>query len=310
MGDNKNFNPADANGITRQYLDSILIEERIIDAKKASLQTEIFGETFSTPIMMPAFSFLRTFVKERENAMVEYSRAAQELNTVNWVGMMENDEFADALATGARTVRIIKPFADTDKVLDQIAFAEKNGAFAVGMDIDHVFGDNGEYDVVADYPMKRQTKEDIRSYVEAADLPFIVKGVLSVSDALKCAEAGAKGIVISHHRGRMPFAIPPLMVLPEIKKALGDDCGMELFVDCGISSGADAYKALAMGAKAVSVGRAIMPGLASEGTEGVKKYVTAMNQELATIMGYTGVSTVNDFAPDTLWVNGSRMTAE
>jgi isopentenyl diphosphate isomerase/L-lactate dehydrogenase-like FMN-dependent dehydrogenase len=108
----------------------------------------------------------------------------------------------------------------------------------------------------------------------------------------------------------MPFAIPPLMVLPEIKKALGDDCGMELFVDCGISSGADAYKALAMGAKAVSVGRAIMPGLASEGTEGVKKYVTAMNQELATIMGYTGVSTVNDFAPDTLWVNGSRMTAE
>ena len=158
--------------------------------------------------------------------------------------------------------------------------------------------------------LKRQTKEDIRSYVEAADLPFIVKGVLSVSDALKCAEAGAKGIVISHHRGRMPFAIPPLMVLPEIKKALGDDCGMELFVDCGISSGADAYKALAMGAKAVSVGRAIMPGLASEGTEGVKKYVTAMNQELATIMGYTGVSTVNDFAPDTLWVNGSRMTAE
>ena len=310
MGDNKNFNPADANGITRQYLDSILIEERIIDAQKASLETVIFGETFSTPIMMPAFSFLRTFVKERENAMVEYSRAAQELNMVNWVGMMENDEFADALATGARTVRIIKPFADTDKVLDQIAFAEKNGAFAVGMDIDHVFGDNGEYDVVADYPMKRQTKEDIRSYVEAADLPFIVKGVLSVSDALKCAEAGAKGIVISHHRGRMPFAIPPLMVLPEIKKALGDDCGMELFVDCGISSGADAYKALAMGAKAVSVGRAIMPGLASEGTEGVKKYVTAMNQELATIMGYTGVSTVDDFAPDTLWVNGRRMTAE
>jgi isopentenyl diphosphate isomerase/L-lactate dehydrogenase-like FMN-dependent dehydrogenase len=310
MADKSSFNPADANGITRQYMDSIIIEERIIDAEKASLQTEIFGETFSTQIMMPAFSFLRTFVKERENAMVEYSRAAQELNMVNWVGMMENDEFADALATGARTVRIIKPFADTDKVLDQISFAEKNGAFAVGMDIDHVFGDNGEYDVVADYPMKRQTKEDIRSYVEASGLPFIVKGVLSVSDAVKCAEAGAKGIVISHHRGRMPFAIPPLMVLPEIRKALGEDCGMELFVDCGINTGADAYKALALGAKAVSVGRAIMPGLASEGTEGVKKYVTGMNQELATIMGYTGIASTEDFVPDTLWMNGRRLTAE
>ena len=308
MGDKSSFNPADANGITRQYMDSILIEERIIDAEKASLKTEIFGETFSTPIMMPAFSFLRTFVKERENAMVEYSRAAQELNMVNWVGMMENDEFADALSTGARTVRIIKPY--TDKVLDQIAFAEKNGAFAVGMDIDHVFGDNGEYDVVADYPMKRQTKEDIRIYAEATGLPFIVKGVLSVSDAVKCAEAGVKGIVISHHRGRMPFAIPPLMVLPEIRKALGENCGMELFVDCGINTGADAYKALALGAKAVSVGRAIMPGLAAEGTEGVKKYVSGMNQELATIMGYTGVASTEEFVPDTLWINGRRLTAE
>ena len=195
-------------------------------------------------------------------------------------------------------------------MLDQIAFAEKNGAFAVGMDIDHVFGDNGEYDVVADYPMKRQTKEDIRSYVEASGLPFIVKGVLSVSDAVKCAEAGAKGIVISHHRGRMPFAIPPLMVLPEIRKALGENCGMELFVDCGINTGADAYKALALGAKAVSVGRAIMPGLASEGTEGVKKYVTGMNQELATIMGYTGIASTEDFVPDILWMNGRRLTAE
>ena len=288
MADKSSFNPADANAITRQYLDSILIEERIIDAQKASLQTEIFGETFSTPIMMPAFSFLRTFVKERENAMVEYSRAAQELNTVNWVGMMENDEFADALATGARTVRIIKPFSDTDKVLDQIAFAEKNGAFAVGMDIDHVFGDNGEYDVVADYPMKRQTKEDIRSYVEASGLPFIVKGVLSVSDAVKCAEAGAKGIVISHHRGRMPFAIPPLMVLPEIRKALGEDCGMELFVDCGINTGADAYKALALGGAGVCIGRPLMAAYKKDPENGVRDYLLKARDELAKAMAYTG----------------------
>jgi isopentenyl diphosphate isomerase/L-lactate dehydrogenase-like FMN-dependent dehydrogenase len=99
-------------------------------------------------------------------------------------------------------------------------------------------------------------------------------------------------------------------VLPEIRKALGEDCGMELFVDCGINTGADAYKALALGAKAVSVGRAIMPGLAAEGTEGVKKYVTGMNQELATSMGYTGIASTEDFVPDTLWMNGRRLTAE
>jgi isopentenyl diphosphate isomerase/L-lactate dehydrogenase-like FMN-dependent dehydrogenase len=53
-----------------------------------------------------------------------------------------------------------------------------------------------------------------------------------------------------------------------------------------------------------------MPGLASEGTEGVKKYVTGMNQELATIMGYTGIASTEDFVPDTLWMNGRRLTAE
>ena len=306
MSDKRSNNPADANEITRQFLDSILIEERIIDAKTASLETEIFGQKFSTPIMMPAFSFLRSFLPERENAMLEYSRAAQNMGMVNWVGMTDNNDFGEVLATGARTVRVIKPFADTDKVFDEIAFAEEHGAFAAGMDIDHVFGDDGGYDVVADYPMKQQTQDDLRAYVAATKLPFVVKGVLSVSDAVKCAECGVRGIVVSHHRGRMPFAVPPLMVLPEICEALKGS-SVEIFVDCGINTGADAYKALAMGAKAVSVGRAIMPSLSRDGTEGVEAYVHKMNQELALLMGYTGCASTADMSPDTLWLNGRRL---
>ena len=50
-------------------------------------------------------------------------------------------------------------------------------------------------------------------------LPFIVKGVLGVEDAIKCAEIGVKGIIVSHHHGRLPYAVPPMMVLPKIKKA-------------------------------------------------------------------------------------------
>lgn len=301
----KQKNPADSNEITRSYLDSILIEERIIDSKVASLETEILGHSFSTPIMMAAFSFLRSFLPERENAVIEYSRAAKQLEMVNCVGMMDDEDFAKVLATGADTIRIIKPFADRDKVFDEIAFAEKNGAFAVGMDIDHVFGDDGGYDVVADHPMGTQTKEDIRAYASSTRLPFIVKGVLSVSDAVKCAECGAKAIVVSHHRGRMPFAVPPLMILPDIKKAI-EGSGVEIFVDCGINSGADAYKALAMGAKAVSVGRALLPPLSKEGTEGVVKYISKMNQDLSLLMGYTGCATTAELSPDTLWLNGKK----
>ena len=69
----------------------------------------------------------------------------------------------------------------------------------------------------------------------------MVKGVLSEEEAVKCADLGAKAIIVSHHHGRLPYAVPPLMVLPSIKKALeGRD--VKIFVDCGIASGADVWK--------------------------------------------------------------------
>ncbi len=83
-------------------------------------------------------------------------------------------------------------------------------------------------------------------------LPFVVKGVLSVSDAVNCAEIGAKAIIVSHHHGRIPYAVPPMMVLPEIKDALaGTD--VKIIVDCGIASGANVFKAIALGADAASM---------------------------------------------------------
>ena len=287
--------------ITRHYLDSILIEERIIDAKKASLQTEIFGETFSTPIMMPAFSFLRTFVKERENAMVEYSRAAQELNMVNWVGMMENDEFADALATGARTVRIIKPFADHALIISQIRHSENLGAFAVGIDVDHVPGTDGGCDIVDGIELGPVNSADLKAFIKITSLPFIVKGVLSVSDARKAADAGAAAIVVSHHHGRLPFGIAPAQVLPQICRALKGS-KTEIYADCGIDTGYDAYKLLALGAKAVSVGRGILRPLLKEGDDGVVQKVRKMNAELSELMFYTGIADTGSFDPSVLWI--------
>lgn len=120
---------------------------------------------------------------------------------------------------------------------------------AVGMDIDHCFYGNGGYDVVCGLLMHAKTLEQLRQYVSTSAVPFIVKGVLSVQDAEKCAQAGVKGILVSHHHGIMPYSVPPLMVLPEIRRAVGND--MKIFVDCGIESGMDVFKALALGADAV-----------------------------------------------------------
>ncbi|MBQ5966620.1 MAG: alpha-hydroxy-acid oxidizing protein [Clostridiales bacterium] len=283
---------SDANEITSRYMDSILITERLIDSVVADTGVELFGQTFSSPVMTPAFSHLMQFKGRELTGLEEYSIATKNLNLLNFVGMMENDLFAKVAATGAKTVRIVKPYADNGKVRDQMQFAEEQGAFGIGMDIDHIFGPEG-LDIVIGEQMAVQTSDMIRSYIESTKLPFFIKGVLSVEDAVKSAELGAKAIIVSHHHGRLPYAVPPLQILPKIKEALkGKD--VRIIVDCGISSGSDVFKCLALGADAAAVGRSMIPSLENEGTEGVEKFLTDINKELRYIMSFTGNKKVSD----------------
>lgn len=283
---------SDANVITAKYMDSILIEERLIDSVVADISTTFFGEKFDSPVMTPAFSHLHNYGGRELTGLEEYSIAAKECNILNFCGMMENDLFKRIADTGAKTVRIVKPYADNGKVKDQMQFAESVGAFGVGIDIDHVFGEDG-LDVVIGEKMAEQTSDMLRSYAELTKLPFVVKGVLSAADAVKCADIGAKAIIVSHHHGRMPYAAPPMMVLPEIKKAIaGRD--VKIIVDCGIASGADVFKALALGADGAAVGRSMLPALEKNGTAGAAEYITKVGKELRYIMSFTGFAKVGD----------------
>ncbi len=283
---------SDANEINERYMDSILIEERLIDSVKADISAKFFGESFSMPVMTPAFSHLGNYDNRELNGLEEYSAAAKECNILNFCGMMENDMFKRIADTGAKTVRIVKPYADNGKVRDQFEFAEEAGAFGIGMDIDHIFGENG-YDVVIGEEMAAQTSDMLSSYIGSTKLPFVVKGVLSVTDAVKSADIGAKAIIVSHHHGRLPYAVPPMMVLPKIKEALkGRD--VKIIVDCGIASGADVYKALALGADAAAVGRSMLPDLEKDGVKGVVRFLKGIENELRFIMSSTGFSRVED----------------
>lgn len=290
---------SDANVITQKYMDSILIEEKIIDSAVADTTTGFLGESFSMPVMMPAFSHLKSFNGRELTGLEEYSIAAKNANILNFVGMMENDMFDKIVKTGAKTVRIVKPYDDNAKVRDQMQYAESVGAFAIGMDIDHIFGETGT-DICVGEKMAIQTADMLRSYVESTKLPFIVKGVLSARDAVTCAQIGVKAIIVSHHHGRMPYAVPPMMVLPEIKEALeGRD--VKIIVDCGIESGADVYKALALGADACAVGRSMLPSLEKDGTAGVEAFLTKVKNELRFIMSNTGFAKVSDIDDSALW---------
>lgn len=123
--------------LSRQYIDSLSIEVRAIDSIEAATDMKIFGEVFTTPIMTAALSHLGGICP---NPMVEVAKGAKESGAVMWVGIGEGSELKSIIETGARTIKIIKPYRDNDLVFAKIAEAEKYGAFAVGMDTDHIFG--------------------------------------------------------------------------------------------------------------------------------------------------------------------------
>jgi isopentenyl diphosphate isomerase/L-lactate dehydrogenase-like FMN-dependent dehydrogenase len=223
--------------------------------------------------------------KTHPDGMVEIARGAVAANAVMWSGMGDFSELEGIIATGARTIKITKPSADRDFLREKIAHAEKSGCIAIGIDIDHSFNGNGDYDNVFGTPLKAISLEELKDFVQMTQLPFIIKGVLSEADAYKCVDVGVKGIVVSHHHGIQQFSVPPLYILPRIKQAVGDD--LKIFVDCGVNSGMDAFKALALGADAVCIGRALMEPLGKDGATGVKEKIEQMNRELATVMART-----------------------
>lgn len=277
--------------ITRDYFDSLLLETRYLDSGIPSTKMELFGEIFDTPVMTAALSHLGNTA---ENGMIIYAEAAKKANAVHWVGMGDEKELEDICATGARTIKIIKPLEDNKDVFHKIEHAVGAGCFAVGMDIDHSFNGNGGYDEVLGLKMKAKSSDELKDFVQAAKIPFIVKGVQSAKDAIKCLKAGCAGIVVSHHHNMMSYSLPPLYILPEILQAVSNE--IPVFVDCGIESGMDAYKALALGATAVSVGRHLMPLLKS-GSDKVAERIMEMNSEMAGIMARTGVLTLKDMDP-------------
>lgn len=276
--------------ITRDYFDSLLLETRYVDSVLPSTKMTLFGEEFDTPIMTAALSHLHN----PADGMAIYGKGAAMANAAHWVGMGSDAELESIVATGARTIKIIKPHADNREVFRKIEHAVSAGCFAVGMDTDHAFNSIGGYDDVFGLPMKSKSVEELEDFVQAAGVPFVVKGVLSPKDAEKCAKAGCAGLVVSHHHGMVEYSVPPLMVLPDIISAVGRD--MPVFIDCGIVSGMDAYKCLALGAKAVSVGRHLMP-LLKDGAEAVAQRIYEMNAELAGIMARTGVKSLEDMDP-------------
>ena len=292
MGESK----GNSNTITRQYLDSLLVETRYMNSACADLTMELYGKKFPSPVMTAALSHLDHFM--HEGATQAYAEGAAKAGAVLWLGMADKEEVERCAATGAAMIEIIKPYTDRALIYEKIRHAEELGLLAVGVDIDHAFGPDGSLDVVDDYEMTPLRSEELRRICASTSLPVIVKGVLSVYDAQEAVAAGAGGLVLSHHNNRIEYAVPALQMLPVIKKSLKKQ--VPIFIDGDIRSGMDAFKALALGADAVCIGRPLMTAIKNGGAEGMAAYLKEVNDGLRKAMSCTGCYTLSRMDPSVI----------
>ncbi|WP_432565222.1 alpha-hydroxy acid oxidase [Kineococcus sp. SYSU DK003] len=140
------------------------------------------------------------------------------------------------------------------------------------------------------------TPDTIGWLAEVSGLPVLCKGVLTARDARRCVDAGAEGIIVSTHGGRrLGASVTSAYALPEILAEVGSE--VEVHVDSGIRGGAQAAAALALGAKAVHIGRPVMWGLAADGADGVADVLARYQAELVTTLRQMGIGSVRDLAP-------------
>ena len=282
-----------SNRISRAYLDSLLIETRYMDATVPSLDYELFGCRASSPIMTAALSHLDHFMFP--GAADALAKGAAEAGAILWYGMAEESEIERLASFGAPMIEIIKPYADRDVIFRKLAHAEQLGLLAVGIDIDHAFGPDGGPDVVNGERMMPLTTQELAGIVRSTRLPLIIKGVLSLRDAERCLDAGAKGLLLSHHNNRIEYAVPPLALLPKIAAMVARR--VPLFVDCEIQTGMDAFKALALGASGVCIGRPLMTAIRNGGADGVRDYLLTAANGLKKAMAFTGCPTLKSIDP-------------
>ena len=194
---------------------------------------------------------------------------------------------------GGMGIPTIKPW-NLETIQEKMNQAQSANAFAVAMDIDAAglpFLKN------MTPPAGRKSVEELHKIVRMTNVPFIVKGVMTVRGALKAEAAGADAIVVSNHGGRVLDQCPATAeVLSEIADAVKGK--MNIFVDGGIRSGTDVFKALALGADGVLICRPFVTAVFGGGEEGVKTYIEKIGAELADTMSMCGADSLKEITRD------------
>ena len=275
--------------------------DTICENKPVDTTLNIFGESFKYPIFAAPIGAMKLHYGDKYDDL-EYNdilvSACADAGIAAFTGDGTNPAVMVAATKaikgkGGKGIPTVKPW-DMNTLREKLSMIQDSGSFAVAMDIDAAglpFLKN------LTPPAGSKSVEELQEIVREAKVPFILKGIMTVKGALKAKEAGAAAIVVSNHGGRVLDQCPATAeVLADIVDAVGKD--MKIFVDGGIRSGVDIFKALALGADAVLIGRPYVTAVYGGAGEGVAAYTEKLASELKDTMAMCGAHSLEDISRD------------
>ena len=271
--------------------------DTICENKPVDTSFELFGHKVALPVFAAPVGAMQLHYGDKYDDLAYNDilvTACAQAGIAAFTGDGTNPAVMEAAAealkkNGGCGVPTVKPW-NMDTIRQKMELVKAADPFAIAMDIDAAglpFLKN------LTPPAGSKTVEELKEIAAMAGKPFILKGIMTVSGALKALEAGASGIVVSNHGGRVLDQCPATAeVLPAIVDAVGGR--MTVLVDGGIRTGMDVFKALALGADAVLIGRPFVNMVYGGGAEGVQVYVDKLKAELADTMAMCGAHSLSD----------------
>ena len=307
-----------------------LLPPLLAGVSEVSLETTVLGQRIALPVLLAPVAGLRMFHPQGALAAARAATAAETLLAVSTSAGNSVEEIA-AAAAGPKWFQLYCP-KDRGVTRRLVQRAERAGFRAIIVTVD--LGERKDADRrnrfrvpkemllkhLVDVGHTQLTAE--MSYQElldfndnawdlslswdffawlrtVTDLPILLKGVLRADDALRAVSIGLDGLVVSNHGGRRLDGVPAsIEVLPEIIEVVGDRA--EVLLDGGVRRGADVLKAIALGARAVLIGRPYAWALAAEGQQGVRRVLRLLEEELENAMIASGCRQLADIGPDLL----------
>ncbi len=290
----------------RLGLDSLAFRPRIlVDVSNIDTSTTFLGHRLRIPVMLAPIGSLQLLTPE---AGVAVAKAAEEFGTINFVSSVTQPSLEE-IAAASRSPKIFQLYVAGDlKWVESLLARVKNAGYtALCLTVDTAIYGRRERQMMDRYlpPSRRQTGYEYRTALtwetmdaikEIAGLPFILKGVATAEDAAIAVEHGVAAVYVSNHGGRqLDHGRATIEMLPEIVAAV--DGKAEIVLDGGIARGSDVVKAIALGAKAVAIGKLQGWGLGAAGKDGLVRVLELLENEITVTMGLLGATRVDQLMP-------------